>query len=258
MIVDSKGTEFGYELIQVIPWAYWLYKKGELEGTISSKDTAPLYYFSPSHLEEYNKRKSGDILGSNFPIKNIHQYNLDLSKWTPPPYKEYYKNEDFLFNKDLVIITNKYAIEWGERPQNFYSLEMLRALFKYLNPKYQIIYHRAKHKTEEAIIKDLNEKDILKSEFPEIILFEDLLDKNNIGYNLLQLKLFANCDNFISMQGGSSILSSYFAKNNFIYAVKGQELNYNSYNNWYHEFSGSKIYHHNNYKSLIKNIKEIL
>ncbi|MHA1696175.1 MAG: hypothetical protein ACTSUG_12970 [Candidatus Helarchaeota archaeon] len=259
MIIDSKAIEFGYELIQAIPWAYWLHQRGELEKTISCIDTSPLYYFSPIHEEKYPKRnETVSLINNYFPIKNIHVHNLDKSKWTPPPYKEIYQNDQFKWNKPTLVIANKYTIEWNEPPKNFYSIKMIKALLKYLTPNYQVIYNRAEHKTEESIVYNLKEKNIIRNEFSDVILFEDLLKNNSIGYNLLQLKVFSNCDYFITIQGGSSIISSFFAKYNFIYAIAGNEIKVNSYNNWYHEFSGSKIYHHNNYKSLLRDIKKYL
>ena len=37
MIINSFNIEFGYELIAVIPYAYYLFKQGKLEKTISGK-----------------------------------------------------------------------------------------------------------------------------------------------------------------------------------------------------------------------------
>ena len=44
MIIDTI-PEFGLELTLVIPYAYWLHQKGELEKVITTKGMKPFYYF---------------------------------------------------------------------------------------------------------------------------------------------------------------------------------------------------------------------
>ena len=54
MIVNSYNPEFGYELISVIPYAY--YHRDRLKQTISAIGTSPYYWFSPSHVEHSGPR----------------------------------------------------------------------------------------------------------------------------------------------------------------------------------------------------------
>ena len=42
IIVNSHCVEFGYELIAVLPYAYYLFMDDRLEQTISGKDTKHL------------------------------------------------------------------------------------------------------------------------------------------------------------------------------------------------------------------------
>ena len=53
-------------------------------------------------------------------------------------YKKHYANSIFLYNKPILVIANKYNIEWGEPPINFLSIEMLDAVIEKLKHKYQI------------------------------------------------------------------------------------------------------------------------
>ena len=70
--------------------------------------------------------------------------------------------------------------------------------------------------------------------------------------------LYANCNLFVTVQGGSSILGSYFGGVNIIYAVGGHEVNpkIDSYRNWYHEFSGAKIIPCNSHDKVLEAIEE--
>jgi hypothetical protein len=51
----SYGTryfgEFAFELLAVVPYAYWLHRRGRLQLTQACADTSCLYYFSPEHQE---------------------------------------------------------------------------------------------------------------------------------------------------------------------------------------------------------------
>lgn len=258
MIIDSLGIEFGYELIQVLPYAYYLHTHGKLEKTISAKNTKALYFFSPNHVEKYDKRTwfNQKIINSTFPIKNIHTRSLDTNKWVCPPIKEYYKNGEFVYDKPIYIICNKYNIEWGKPPVNFIDVNTLDTIINNLKDKYQIIYYRPESNmvvNDESDILELNDKEMLRVKHKDVIIFEDLYSKYNYDYLTLQLKVMANSDNFISIQGGTSVLTSFFKGTNIVYAIKGQETVFNSYS-WYNKFSNSNIIHCNNYNSLINQI----
>jgi hypothetical protein len=250
MIIDFQG-EFGYELISAVPYAYYLHLNNKLTRTISCLDTKSLYYFS-NHEERYDKRISGGVL--QFPICNIHKSELDKSQWNPPPYKDKFKNNIFIYDKPICVISNKYTMEWEHDPVNFLNIETIKSIIEKLKDKYQIIYNRP----ENIVFDDIdllffNDKEEIKK-IDGVILIENIMKEHNYTINELQMMIFANCDKFISVQGGNSILSSYFGGENHIYAVKGGEIDCNSFNNWYHEFSGCKVYVYNDYEKLIESL----
>ena len=98
---------------------------------------------------------------------------------------------------------------------------------------------------------DIGEFDMIKNEFTDVIIIQDLLKNSKYNYNQLQLKLYPNCKHFISIQGGSSIFASYFGGINIIFARKGFEIMNNTYNNWYHKFGNSQIKVVQTYEDLI-------
>jgi hypothetical protein len=59
-------------------------------------------------------------------------------------------------------------------------------------------------------------------------------------FNTFQMAVLAGAKLFVSVQGGTSILSSYFGGTNLILAKRGQELGCKSYS-WYPHLSGCKI-----------------
>jgi len=261
MITNSFGIEFGYELIAVVPWAYYLHTQGELTETISVKDMAPFYYFSPHHTE-VEKRRHWDNMQMAMDIPNIrvHTPQLNLEKWTPPPYKEHYKNDTFKFDKPTLVVTNKYNIEWGEPPANFLNADTLQWIFENYQDKYQIIYSRFLPQMgydDTVDTLDLGEFEMIYG-YPKVMTIQDLHSKYDLTYNELQLKLYANCDKFVTVQGGQPVLASYFGGTNIIFARKGQELHCFSYQNWYNLFGGSDIHVTRSYPFLKETMRKLL
>jgi len=254
----NANCEFGYELQLVIPYAYHLYKNNLLNKTTSSFMTKELYYFSKNHEEKYKLRRSNE---PNVPNKTPHVKELNYDKYTPPPYKSIYKNEYFVYDKPLLIIHNKYNEEWNKAPINFIDKNTLNEIFNLFINKYTIIYLRPKSKniiSDNSKIHSLNENDLLNSY--NIIdgnkLYEETKNKYNINnFNHFQLLIHANCNNFISVQGGNSVLASYFGGTNIIYSKDGGELNCDAYNGHYKKYSNCNILHSNNYPEFIQIIK---
>ena len=56
------------------------------------------------------------------------------------------------------------------------------------------------------------------------------------------MRLFANCERFISVLGGSSYLASHFGGTNIVYAREGWEVKCNAYANWFHLFSEARVF----------------
>tara|TARA_R100000781_G_C4056680_1_gene119592 strand:+ start:16 stop:540 length:525 start_codon:yes stop_codon:yes gene_type:complete len=126
---------------------------------------------------------------------------------------------------------------------------------------YDVIYKRATNKESEFAI-DENEINSIHRGYTDIVadvegigmisdrdlpqymdnvtLFDDLVEDN---YNETQLKVMANCDYFISVCGGNSILSSYFGGTMISYIHKGKELrpNYFGENSYFRKLSDAKI-----------------
>jgi len=253
MTINSFNPEFGYELISVLPYAYWLHKQGLLTKTISAKGTEPLYYFSPKHEIDPSPRSwfNGGttavylMVQAGIPNAVIHKPKLDTDRFLPPPYKNAYANDWAKFKKPMFVIYNRYNNEWPGRPElnkpiNYFSLELLDRLFTLLKPKYDILYCNIEGQTDlydnAPPIKIKDYELCLKHGVTHI---KDLLIKHSgLSYNQIQLYYFANCDRFLTMNGGGSILASYFGGQNIIYTKYCKELECGDFS-YYHLFGGS-------------------
>ena len=276
MIVKAN-PEFGIELALVVPYAYHLHTQGKLDTVITSKGMKPFYYFCDDVREEFNQRTIDNSLAGLDELPNnwIHGVNpleepavLNYDEWTPPPYKEHYGLDADIINYDTgweksVFISNKYNLEHGQQPFGFFDIQCLYDMFTYITScGYEVIYKRATNKESEFAI-DENEINSIHKGYTDIVadvegvgvisdrdlpkymegvtLFDDLIQDED--YNTTQMKVMANCDYFISVCGGNSILSSYFGGTMMSYIHKGKELrpNYFGENSYFRKLSGANV-----------------
>jgi hypothetical protein len=252
-IIDLRkyggAPELGYELLAVVPYAYHLYKQGLLEATYSTKDTSVFYWFSPNHTEVEDMERGWKFVrnykNDDFPNINIHKNQLDWEQWGNPFERRVHEGARIEFEKETIVICNRYNIEWGERPINYFSLDILKQMFELLQDKYQIVYcnlggvPELKSYDDDAPAMDLGDYNFVQK-YPKVIHIWDLFKKRNEKtINELQMKVFSGCQKFITMNGGYGIWASYMGGENIIYSQRCHELdeNVNSFNMWYFKLS---------------------
>jgi len=254
--VNSCNVEFGYELLSALPYAYHLYQQGKLASTTSAVDTSCLYYFSPKHNIDNTPRGWDNMSrASNVPNIRIHRPQLDFDVWSPPPLKERYKNNHFVWDKPTLCICNRINVEWGKGVINYFDEETLDKLFSELSAQYHIVYFNIQGRPEfydgvEPVA--INDVEICRK-YGVTIIHDLVKDNPALSFNTIQLMVMANCERFITMNGGYGILASYMGGTNIIYSKECKEITpqVNSFYRWYHKLGGSRIIHVNNYEDLI-------
>lgn len=254
--------EFGVELSTAIPYAYYLYCNDKLFKTVSVLGTKNLYFFSKKHKEVNETRKPNDKIPDKIILtdknKTWRQGTRNYKYWIPPPYKDYFKNTEYKYD---FVIYNKYSIEWGHKSCNYIDIETLKTLIMYLKQNYNIIYIRAignerNYVNDRQLISTFNDMNEMKK--LNITTIQDILNHDkNLDFNELQLKILANCSNFISVQGGPSVISSYFGGTNLILHIKGHELEKGAYAGYFKKFSNANISVVTNKNDLITKCKEL-
>lgn len=246
--VTSFDGEFAPELQFALPFAYWHYKNGTLKSTEAAKFTKELYFFSPEHSETFETRSNEGNYNYEMP-RILYSQNYNMKKWAAVPLKDIYKNDIYKYEKPILILANRYNMEWDGPPISFYSMELLEYIFSNLKGKYTIIYNRPKPQNitmDNSDIYDLDEFSWIETEHPEVILMEDLYQEN-LGkannFNHLQLMVYANSERFISIHGGTAALASYFGGINLILSKRGPEHHFHCYHKLYPKFSGAEILH---------------
>lgn len=256
--------EFGTEMRAVVPWYYSKSQTCSIKTTGVS-GTKYMYFFSDDHTIEHTTRQNRHLpAGNPFNSTVVHMADFPYdTPWLAPPFREFFHRNDIvekLGDKPLIFISNKYRREHHKRPANYLGVDTLREILKYLTPKYTVVYKRftqADQKDWEENEKDLGEKEMIRKEFPDVVLFqpigESLADPEDV--NLLMFSLMASSEGFISIQGGMAVASSYFGKKNNILIKTGTELKTGDYG-YFHRFSNAKVSWQQTDKSLIASIKE--
>lgn len=258
--------EFGYELLSAVPYAYELFLQGKLTGTISGKHSEPLYFFSPNHKINHEKRSwynTKKAVSSGLPYVRIHKNYLQPKVF--PPYKIIYNRDRYIWEKPTLVIANRANIEWEDRIINYFDESILEWLFKNLKKKYTIVY------LPISIPSDIQDNAVPELLFDEIKLckkhgvkyFPDII-KKGYNWNDALLRVFAGCERFITMNGGYSILASYFSGQNIIYSrptdgkrQETKELKVNSFFRWYPNINNVQTLHVPDYNVLKDKVKAL-
>jgi hypothetical protein len=254
MKVDSFNIEFGYELLSAVPYAWELHQQGKLTGTRSGYDTDALYYFSPNHEINMGERSwynTERARRAGLPYTSIHHPELQPTLF--PPYKEHYANKKYRFKKPTVCICNRYNKEWNSRAINFFSPELLDWMFSVLKEKYEIVYFPVNipeelRDNEQPMAMD----DISVAKRHGVKVFTEMIE--GLSWNETMLRVFANCERYITMNGGYSIMASFFCGVNIIYSKPGEpetrEIKLHSFERWYPNIADSQTVYVASYEAL--------
>ena len=244
----SFSGEFTPDLAFALPFAYWHLKNGTLLATEGAKYTNEIYFFSPAHQEIYETRTTEGNYNFETP-RILYSQDYNMSKWLEVPLKATYANDIYLYEKPILIVANRYNMEWDGPPISFLSIQQLEKIFNTYKDKYQIIYNRPRPENitnDNSDIYDLDEYDWIEQNFPEVILMENLYKENKgkaNNFNHLQMMVYANSNHFVSTHGGTGALASYFGGLNIILSKKGGEHHFHCFDKLYPKLSGATIFH---------------
>ena len=308
------NPEFASELVCIVPYAYWLHSQDLLEKVVVSKGMKPFYYFCDNVEETFDtrtldNRNSGlekapnewvhhnavAVTGKDYSELTIKEQNdvngvLDYSEWIPPPYAEYYKTDEFNFEKPVIVVNNNYNIEYGKpisESLRYFDIKTLYDIFTYLTEQGYIVIYKRPDNTEFTLdqneISTLNSNISLRANVSDVGVITDydlceyfegnVINLNKMkeeysqySYNVFQLKLFSTVDGFITTNGGGGILCSYFKKPVVVYIPHGKELRTNYVANkdsYLNKLSDSNMHpvldegNINNYSKVIEKIKTV-
>ena len=264
-----KG-EFGVELRVVVPW-YHALSQDCLIHTVGVNGTKYSYFWSDQHTLDHVTQRTHQPLPEGNPFRSDRVYMPDFpydTPWLAPPFREFFHRSDLSerlskAGKPLLFISNKYRPEWRKKKvSNYMSLKVLREIFEHLYPKYTIVYKRYTRPDyrdwEDFEKEEFGDKEMIKKDFPDVVLFEDLsrgLTEDPEDENLLMFSLLATSEGNIVVQGGMAVACSYFGRPTKILIKSGPELNTGGFS-YFHRFSNATVTWETKDKEFVKSIKD--
>lgn len=259
MKIIEEYNEFTWDMVRALPKCYY-YHINNIEYKLKCKPSLSSLYYFVKNIEETN---------SFNPYNDQSTYGIDKpqftkNEWVPPPIMNDYKNI-LKFDKEVVVIQNKYALEWLQGIFNTFDIPFLEKIFDTLSEKYQIIYIRPdenipKYYYDDNKIHKFNDYEFIKEKYPNVVTIKDiLLERSDLCYNTAQFAIHSTSKKHISVSGGNACLSAYFGGDLIIFDSKkgtGAGRGIWKTNSWLKYLSGSNIFGYNSYDDILNQIEK--
>lgn len=255
-----QWSEFTWHMVESLPRAYYFKSKGNRIIMECNHHQNDFYYFVDEIKTSANGSPRAEMQHSC-----IYTYEQTCSwkdKWIAPPLKDHFKKmshdvfaeHNIVLKKPLVVINNKYSIEWGRPPVIFFDLEFLDKVISELKHEYDIAYIRPFNNCETyhydgQRILEWNDYEFIKEKHPDTILITDY----NESFNRLQCCLESNSEKHISVAGGNASLSSYFGGEVIIYDNTTDRGIWKT-GSWLSKLSGAKIHGYRSHSQILEHI----
>lgn len=244
--------EFASEIICSLPYVYWLHTQNMLGKVSICNGMKPFYWFCDNVEEKFTCRSlNNSIALKGIPNNWLHSSEagngragvLDYTQWKVPPYKQQYANDHFKKLDPFIVVNNIFNIEGGrKKPARYFDIQQLYDMFTYLTELgYSVVYKRPNN---SEFVPDQNEIDTIQNQLdikanveglgiitdyqlvemmPRVYNITDL-NYGDWDYSTLNLKVFAQAEGFISVNGGGYQLCACFDAPMIIYTTKGKEM----------------------------------
>jgi len=209
--------EYGTEIITFIPFINWLNRNGYMRGRKVSTYAGmwPYYFFLDKSQVLLREEPRSFMLGHERWWPNNSEHLLPKSEIKEhPDYRSHYKNSEYVWDKPILFVQNKFQIEWYQGPINYIDISTLQIILETLSNKFQIIYsrpginaHQSGYIGDNSDFCSYPDRSVI-TRFPNVIIFEDLAAGGQ--YNEIKLKILANAHHFLAVQGGGTYLLTLF------------------------------------------------
>jgi hypothetical protein len=213
--------EYGAEITTFIPFTFWLKTQGLLEGRriVTYRGMRPYYYFLEDS-EFAEKAGNRDWLPPDergWPTN--WTYTATRKPWhVMPDYRARYAEQGRTFDRPVLFIQNKFAIERDLGPVNYMPLRSLREMFSLGPARFDVVYSRPGAAPKgEGYVADPKLNDFcdypdmaLARSFEGVTILEDLCAQTGADYNLTKLEILAKAHFFVAVQGGGAHILACF------------------------------------------------
>jgi hypothetical protein len=232
-ILDYTG-EFGTELALFLPFCEWLSAQGLLRDrslrTYAGMECFYEHLAYRSLLKKFEERRyiAADRRPLWLPVNDEHEFDTWTSKrfFRYPDLRSHFSRyrapeEVTQSGKPLLIIHNKYNVEWDRGPINYIPLDVLDRLLERLKAAYTVVYIRHGPDSFPGYSQDHNtplpsgDAEVL-ARHPTVLGFDDLYKRSlprgqARDINTFKNALYSRCHFFISSQGGGACHAAFYS-----------------------------------------------
>jgi hypothetical protein len=136
-----------------------------------------------------------------------------------PDFRAQYRDERIAGPLPLLVVHNKYSVEWDHPPVNFIATPALSELFAECRGRFRVVYVRPGiraavpgYSIDHQPDLDFDDLAVLRGH-PDVMLFEDYAEAffPALTYNEAKLRLYASAWHHVTVQGGNAHLTAYFS-----------------------------------------------
>ena len=233
--------EYGSEICMFIPHINYLRQKDPNLRVKTYDGMQPYYFFMDPKAMSYKKQQRTwvpcpsrtflpPVLRNDDEFFRVNSSCNEQQVY--PDYYSYYKQFKMESSKPILIIQNKYNMEWGGPPINYIKTETLEQTLPHLCSKFKVIYIRSNDVRVPGYSDDVNEmyefqmndKDMIREKFPEVTIFEDMLKEfPQYDFNTLKCIILANAHTVVTALGGAHSFAVCYPCNHIIHRCERAE-----------------------------------
>jgi hypothetical protein len=261
-MITKEFNEFTWDMVRALPRVHYYYAKGSPCEVYCKLGLRSIYEpFSSKVIErkEFSEDNDPETYENERP-------SWTKREWLPPPLKELWRGR-LSFEKPVMVIQNKYSLEWGRRAYNYFSLNVLEDIFDTFGDAHTIIYIRPKgreknfYKDQNAILKFQDYQLIRQKYRKKVLTMGDFWWKlRGLDFNQRQFAIHACADKHIAVSGGNACLAAYFGGDLLMFDSKDSHVSGRGVwktGSWLKELSGSNVYGFDTLEELVGKAKEL-
>lgn len=208
--LEYRG-EFGPEITTFIPFVAWLSQEGYLSGRriVTYAGMRPYYFFlEESEFEEKIEPRNWLPESERYWPSNS-TYTATASPWhVYPDYRLHFMQKGKRFDRPVLFIQNKFAVEWDEGPVNYIPLDGLRRLLGLTANRFDVVYSRPRERAigyswDHGAACDYPDRAVIE-QFAHVTDFEAECQATGGNYNQTKLEVLAKSHLFVAVQGGGA------------------------------------------------------
>ena len=214
--LEYRG-EFGPEITTFIPFVAWLKQEGYLSGRriVTYAGMRPYYFFLDDSEFEGRIEPRNWLPESERYWPSNSTYTATASPWhVYPDYRRHFNQNGRRFDRPVLFIQNKFAVEWYEGPVNYIPLNSLRRLLELTANKFDVVYSRPRERAtgyswDDNTACDYPDRAVI-GQFAHVTDFEAECQAAARNYNQAKLEVLARSHLFVAAQGGGAHLLACF------------------------------------------------